>query len=149
MSELKCKFMKMGKCGSFKGETNDVFAKDLERNCKNHLVTLKLLKTHQESTVTERNLIQSRTGVILLDNDLICPYHRNRLGTSWRNALTCFHPNHTNKKKVSTRPATLEQIEKLCATFPEKYFPIGNQLCMTHLKEINQLSLDNFNSISV
>ena len=90
--------------------------------------------------MNEKELIESRGGCSLLDEDFVCSYHRNNLSVFRRNSLKCSHPDHINRKKVNTRPATLLQIEKLSLAFPEKKIPIGSQLCMVQVKKVNKNS---------
>ena len=85
--------------------------------------------------MNEKELIESRGGCSLFDEDFICSYHRNYLSVFWRNSLKCSHPDHINRKKVNTIPATLLQIKKLSLDSPEKKNPIGSQLCMVHVKK--------------
>ena len=76
----------------------------------------------------------------MLDEDFICSYHRNNLDVFWRNSFKCSHPDHIKRKKINTKPATPLQIEKLSLAFSEKRFPIGSQLCMVHIKNVNKIS---------
>ena len=62
----------------------------------------------------------------------------------------CQHPLHTKAGKCNTRTATFSQISCLQQNFPENHFPIGCQLCMTHIKETNKMMKvreDNDNSM--
>ena len=119
MNVSKFEFNGSGKCGSSRGIEKFIqYLTYLDQDCKNHLKSLKLLHQFEESPVNEKELIESRGGCSLLDEDFVCSYHRNNLGVFWRYSLKCSHPDHINRKKVNTRPATLLQIEKLSLAFP-------------------------------
>ena len=140
MSVSKCKFNGSGKCGSSRGIEEVYSVLNVDRDCKNHLKSLKLLHQYEESPVNEKESIESRGGCSLLDEDFVCFYHRNYLGVFWKNSLKCSHPNHINREKINTRPATLLLIEKISLVFSEKKIPIGSKLCMVHLKKVNENS---------
>ena len=90
MNTSKCKFNDSGKCGSSRGIEEVYSVLNLDRDCKNHLKSLKLLYQYEEWPVNEKELIESRGGCSLLDEDFICSYHRNNLSAFWRNSLKCF-----------------------------------------------------------
>ena len=46
---------------------------------------------------------------------------------------------HTKKGKCNTRTATFSQISCLQQNFSENHFPIGCQLCITHINETNKM----------
>ena len=73
---------------------------ELDKNCKNHLVSIKILRSHDETAdITEKDLIESRSNKSL-DNhqsDKICNYHRYEYGVYWRTSRKCQHPPHTKK----------------------------------------------------
>ena len=119
MNVSKFEFNGSGKCGSSRGIEKFIqYLTYLDQDCENHLKSLKLLHQFEESPVNGKELIESRGGCSLLDEDFICSYHRNNLSVFWRYSLKCSHPDHINRKKVNTRPATLLQIEKPSLAFP-------------------------------
>ena len=98
--------------------------------------------------ITEKELIESRSNKSL-DNhqsDKICNYHRYEYGVYWRLSRKCQHPLHTKKGKCNTRTATFSQISYLQQNFSENHFPIGCQLCMTHIKETNKMMKESENN---
>ena len=100
----------------------------LDKNCKNHLVSTKILQSYDENaSITEKELIESRSNKSL-DNhqsDKICNYHYHEYGVYCRPSKKFQHPLHTNKGKCNTRNATLTQISCLQQNFSENNFPIG------------------------
>ena len=122
---------------------------ELDKNCKNHLVSIKILRSYDETAdITEKELIESRSNKSL-DNhqsDKICNYHRYEYGVYWRPSRKCQHPLHTKKGKCNTRTATFSQISCLQQNFSENHFPIGCQLCMTHIKETNKMMKESENN---
>jgi len=75
----KCLF-KSEKCGAFKKLNDDqlYYISNLNESTKAHLIKLKvLLKKHKEELVTEKLLIESRSGIEIKDGtSCICSYHR-------------------------------------------------------------------------
>ena len=120
-----------------------------DKNCKNHLVSIKILQSYDETAdITEKELIESRSNKSL-DNhqsDKICNYHRYEYGVYWRPSRKCQHPLHTKKGKCNTRTGTFSQISCLQQNFSENHFPIGCQLCMTHIKETNKMMKESENN---
>ena len=133
---------KDGKCGIHKKSRNEniYLVGDLEISCKNHLVNKELLLKHSEDPgITEKQLIESRCKRQLENTDYICAYHRYFFGIYYKHSVKCFHPGHiTHKAGTNTRAATLIQLLHLKSKDPESHFPIGGQLCMTHIKQVNQ-----------
>lgn len=74
----KCLF-KSEKCGAFKKLNDDqlYYISNLNESTKAHLIKLKLLKKRKEELVTEKLLIESRSGIEIKDGtSCICSYHR-------------------------------------------------------------------------
>jgi len=113
---------------------------ELENTCKKHLIDLKLLLKHGDDPgITEKELIENCSNKQLLESDCICAFHRYFFGTYYRHSLKCFHPEHiSHPPGLTTRAATLCQLSYLQEKNLQSYFPIGGQLCMTHIKQINQ-----------
>jgi hypothetical protein len=113
---------------------------ELENTCKKHLIDLKLLLKHGDDPgITEKELIENCSNKQLLESDCICAFHKYFFGTYYRHSLKCFHPEHiSHPPGLTTRAATLCQLSYLQEKNLESYFPSGGQLCMTHIKQINQ-----------
>ena len=77
---------------------------ELDKNCKNHLVSIKILQSYDETTdMTEKELIESRSNKSL-DNhqsDKICNCHCYEYGVYWRHSRKCQHLLHTKKGKCN------------------------------------------------
>ena len=66
-------------CGEFKRgrDNNKYHDKDLNRSCKDHLVSLKLYRhIDPDPGLSEKQLIQSRINKELYSDDTIRSYHR-------------------------------------------------------------------------
>lgn len=93
-----------------------------------------------DKNVSECDLISSRCGRQLQENDNICAFHRYNYGLYWRAPYECQHPFHEKihllkKKKCSNvRVSSWKVYKNICNIFPDKYFPIGGVLCNTHRK---------------
>ena len=138
----KCVFKNDKRCGMHKKncDENIYLVGDLDNSCKNHLMNLQLFLKHDEDPgITEKQLIETRCKRELEDTDSICVYHRYLFGIYYKQSLKCFHPGHiTHKAGNKTRAATLLQLFHLKGKNSESHFPIGGQLCMRHIKQINK-----------
>ena len=111
---------------------------ELTKNVKNHLVSLKLIKPYDETDITEKFLIESRSSSSLSESSKICLHHRHFYGINWRPLKSCTHPDHIISKSSALRAATLNQISYLQNKFPEHNFPMGCQLCARHVCVVNE-----------
>ena len=98
--------------------------------------------------ISEKDLIENRINRKLDGSHSICAYHRYSLGTYYRPSTICIHPDHdsakvANKPTSSKRAATYSQLSYLERRFPERQFIIGGQLCMKHIKLINNENEDD------
>ena len=81
---------------------------ELDKNCKNHLVSIKILQSYDEiADITEKELIESRSNKSLDNHQLdnICNYHRYEYGIYWGPSRKCQHLLHTKKGKYNIRAA--------------------------------------------
>lgn len=91
-----------------------------------------------DKNVSECDLISSRCGKQLQENDSICAFHRYNYGLYWRAPRRCQHPSHEKenfqkkKKAAVVRVASWNVYKNICNIFPDKHFPIGGMLCNTH-----------------
>ena len=91
---------------------------------------------------SEKDLIENRINRKLDDSCSTCTYHRYSLGIYYRPSTKCIYPDHdsakiVNKPTSSKRAATYSQLSYLVRRFPEGQFITGGQLCMKHIKLIN------------
>ena len=118
--------------------------KELKGCCKNHLKSLKLPIKYNNTglDISKKDLMENRINRKLDDSHSICAYHRYSLGTYYRPSTTSIHPDHDSAKVVnkltsSKRAATYSHLSYLGRKFPEGQFITGGQLCMKHIKLIN------------
>ena len=144
--------MKDKKCGNHNRRRIDgIFKiKELKGCCKNHHKSLKLPIMYNNTglDISEKDLIENRINRKLDGSHSICAYHRYSLGTYYRPSTICIHPDHdsakvANKPTSSKRAATYSQLSYLERRFPERQFIIGGQLCMKHIKLINNENEDD------
>ena len=95
---------------------------------------------------TEKSIIESRAGRALMDEEMICENHRNKLGLCWKQPTTCLHPEHTKgkrcRKSPTTRVASLSSVNRINEELPYS-FPLGGKLCTQHRKaSLSRVSTD-------
>ena len=83
--------------------------------------------------LSECFLIKSRIGVAINDN-VICPFHRAKVGKEWRSSRLCIYPNHQSKSNSGLRAFTKDDYNTLSTLYPDKTFPFG-ALIYTELRK--------------
>ena len=85
-----------------------------------------MVKVSQNSILTEKDLILSRTGRFDEDgaNMTICPRHRAELGIFWRPSRKCAHPLHGDRKGKPERGVNLEISKGIIAKW-SALIPVG------------------------
>ena len=105
-------------------------AKELKVDIRDYLKGLKIsIENIPLKYLTEKSLIENRTGKGLGDCDKICPRHRQNHGIGWRQSKKCQHPQHLGKA-TSVRTLTFEQL-KQCKHLGFE-LPIGSAFCTGH-----------------
>ena len=82
--------------------------------------------------LSESFLIKLRIGVAINDN-VICPFHRAKVGKEWRSSRLCVYPNHQSKSNSGLRAFTKDDYNTLSTLYPDKTFPFG-ALIFTELR---------------
>lgn len=86
--------------------------------------------------LTEKWLIESRSGVSLPLGSKIFAKHRHAYGTKWRAHKRCYHPDHSDhqqakKKKISgLRDTLMDQFKLIHQNYPS--FPLFAPVCTKH-----------------
>ena len=132
---------KESKCGLYcKGRliiNGLVKVQELNEDTTEHFTTLKFKDFVENLRWSERDLVENRAGQVLDSDSLICQYHRNTLGLSWRPGLQCIHPLHAavtrGKKAPPTKLAPLWVVKKLNRENPFS-FKLGGRLCDKHYR---------------
>jgi hypothetical protein len=131
-----------GKCGPFNKDTSLVLLGSLRDVQVNRIGE----KLETKESISVEELIRNRASFLempISEESVICPSHRRRLGTYWRQPAKCQNPSHIDiGKKQTCRPATLEVASFLTSRPTGKTFPIGGALCTNCRKSISvQLNL--------
>ena len=132
-----CCMSNLDVCGPFsrKGYDGMFEVKDILEDVKPHLISLKLVgRGSNVSNWNEKLLIENRTRMKLKHDGFICAKHRYKFGIYYKPPTLCQHPEHLDKKKVSTRVAPIELAEFISAQY-DKTFSLGSSLCFNHLKQ--------------
>ena len=133
----KCCCYLDGKCGLYKRY------KEIDE--KSHLVSMKVMKSHDSNPWTEKSLIESRLNKVLKKNEELCAYHWYNLGVGWKQPKVCQHPHHEyqhGKKSPAVHPSPISLTLNLTAQYGV-CVPIGSMLCFKHLKK--QVDVDTNN----
>ena len=144
----KCCCYLDGKCGLYKRhkEIDEMInVKELSLDTKSHLVSMKVMKSHDSNPWTEKSLIENRLNKVLKKNEQLCAYHRYNLGVGWKKRKVCQHPHHEyqhSKKSPAVRPSPISLTLNLTAQYGV-CVPIGSMLCFKHLKK--QVDVDTNN----
>ena len=85
--------------------------------------------------LNESFLIKPRTGVVVKDSDVICPFHRAKFGEEWRSSGLCRYSNHHGNSNSGLRALTLQEYHALCEKCPKQTFPFGLQISTKHRKQ--------------
>ena len=101
---------KESKCGLYcKGRliiNGLVKVQELNEDTTEHFTTLKFKDFVENLRWSERDLVENRAGQVLDSDSLICQYHRNTIGLSWRPGLQCIHPLHAAVTRGKKAPPT-------------------------------------------
>ena len=102
MNFESCNFKESRKitCGSSRGFSQLIKVHECQDTITAHLETCHLSK----SGLSEAELILSRAGHFDLTKDqvdqmVICPQHRHKLGRFWRPPRSCQYPSHSGPRK--------------------------------------------------
>lgn len=139
--DKKCKFDSPD-CGEHKkSRKNGIYPmQQLTDEVIRHIENLGLRSTH--FSLSEKELIENRSGTRLSNDDCLCAFHRYKFGICWKPSSRCQHPQHArepgtwqkNKKaRVDIRPANLDLANRISKEYVCN-FPIGESVCSRHRK---------------
>ena len=137
-----------GKCGPFLRNRIEkeglVSPRELGSCTESHFQQLQLIQVVlSDFKWSERDLIESRIRRSLHDSEVICEYHRNSLGISWKQPTRCLHNDHEKpnrgKKSPATSPAPFALVNSMNKRKPFSFI-VGGRLCYKHrLEEYNSI----------